>query len=108
MQIKERSKSNYKKRGLYMKKLGQLLTSTALAGSLLIGAVGANAQTQRQAKPDSPPDVFFSLQDPQQGDQIVIAGGGIGYKVLSSEMSFDIKTVKGSPFSATATSESVQ
>src|SRR5581483_7680617 len=98
-----------------MKNRGQFFTSIAVTFGLLGGVVAVGGQTmQRQRQISTQDGVVTTTQDPQgpppppPPQQVVVGGAGIGYRVLSSEISFDIKVVKGAPFSATAVSESVQ
>jgi hypothetical protein len=75
----------------------------------LSGAGAAVAQEQRAPKPD---DAIEKIQIEtviaQGGDVLTAVGGPNNFVFINSELSFDSKTVKGAPYSAEATTETVQ
>ncbi|HEX8176413.1 MAG TPA: hypothetical protein VF543_15090 [Pyrinomonadaceae bacterium] len=84
----------------------------ALALAALAGAGGAaNAQEQRAPKPDN-----ATLVEKVQIESVVAAGGDVltavggpnTFVFLSADASFERSTVKGAPYSAEATTETIQ
>lgn len=85
----------------------------ALALAALSGAGGAaHAQEQRAPKPDSTTLVekvqIESVVAAGEADVLTAVGGPNTFVFLSADASFERKTVKGAPYSAEATTETVQ
>jgi hypothetical protein len=84
----------------------------ALAFVALSGAGVATAQEQRTPKPDTGTLVekvqIESVLAPDGGDVVTAVGGPNTFVFLSSEVGFDRKVVKGAPYSAEATTETIQ
>jgi hypothetical protein len=82
----------------------------AVAFVALSGAGAAVAQEQRAPKPDTTAIEKVQIETVigQGGDGLAPVGGPNTFVFINSEMSFDSKTVKGAPYAAEATTETIQ
>src|SRR5690242_13043850 len=82
-------------------------TVLAVAFGLLSSTLGVSAQDVKERQRKEQVEVFVQ-QDGPDGLPPKIEMGGDNMVFLATEMSFGGKTVKGSPYSAQAITESVQ
>ncbi|MBD0371861.1 MAG: hypothetical protein ICV60_13560 [Pyrinomonadaceae bacterium] len=83
----------------------------ALALVALSSAGVATAQEQQRApKPESTAIEKIQIESmmPGDGDGLIAVGGANTFVFVNSEVSFERKTVKGAPYSAEATTETIQ
>src|SRR5947209_3233069 len=91
-----------------------LLLSACLAVALLASAATALAQEAPQAQPQPHPDPIIIERNSgvivgtQASPVIAASGDNLAFRVISSEMTFDNRVVKGAPYSADAVTETVQ
>jgi hypothetical protein len=89
-----------------------MMGAAAFVAVLSGGAALAQEQPQRAPKPDGVAiekiQIETMMPQPGDGDVVTAVGGPNNFVFLSSEVSFDRKVVKGAPYSAEATTETVQ
>jgi len=94
-------------------RLQRLLMTGALAFAAFSGASLAQAQEGQQPRAPRPDGeaiekIQIERMMPFEGDVVTAVGGANTFVFLSSEVSFDRKTVKGAPYSAEALTETIQ
>ncbi|HEV7842793.1 MAG TPA: hypothetical protein VGO69_03810, partial [Pyrinomonadaceae bacterium] len=90
-----------------------MMEAAASIALLSAGAVVAQEQQpQRAPKPEGVAiekiQIETMMPQPGDGDVVTAVGGPNNFVFLSSEVSFDRKVVKGAPYSAEATTETIQ
>lgn len=76
--------------------------------ALLAFSGAAQAQEQRAPRVEGQAIEKIQIESSIQGDVVTAVGGPNTFVFLNSEISFDSKVVKGAPYSAEATTETVQ
>jgi hypothetical protein len=82
-----------------------------MAALALAVTVSANAQEQRAPKPETGAIEKIQIETmmpPASGDAVMSVSGPNTFVFVNSELSFESKTVKGAPYSAEATTETIQ
>jgi hypothetical protein len=82
------------------------------AAFIALSSAGVTMAQERAPKPEGNGSIekveIERMMPMQDGDVVTAVGGPNTFVFLSSEMSFDRKTVKGAPYSAEATTETIQ